>query len=244
MLYELLAGRAPFADRAPHRTLAAHLSEAPVPVGDLRLDCPPRLADLVTRLLAKDPGARPQDAQALITALDGVASAAVPSLALPDDRRATRRMLVIYAASSVGAALLTKAAVVVIGLPDWVFPTAVVLLLLGLPALLTTAYVQPVTGHVTATPARARTPAPSERTRQPDTAAGHGPRDGAPALDSVAVLAFRDPQCDGGSDYFTEGITNELITALAKVAACAWRREAPVSPRILRGTTGAPSASD
>ena len=177
MLYELLAGRAPFADRAPQRTFAAHLSEAPVPVGERRRDCPPRLADLVTRLLAKDPGERPQDAQAMIAALDGVgsgvASSATPALtprgtAVPREPGGTMARLALRA-----RALMRSV--------------------------------------------RARAAVPSARTRQLDTAAAHGPLDGAPALDSVAVLAFRDPLCDGGSDYFTEGITDELITALAKV---------------------------
>ncbi|MFL5608393.1 MAG: hypothetical protein ACJ8AD_18205, partial [Gemmatimonadaceae bacterium] len=134
-----------------------------------------------------------------------------------EGRSATRKMLVIYLVASVGAALLTKAAVVVIGLPDWVFPTAVVLLVLGLPALLATAYDQRVTRHVSAaTPAL--TPQGAVVPREPaGTLAAHDPLDGAPALDAVAVLAFRDPQRDGGSDYFTEGLTDELITALAKV---------------------------
>ena len=65
---------------------------------------------------------------------------------------------------------------------------------------------------------RASTPVPSERISQLDTVAAHGRLDGAPALDSVAVLTFRDAQREGGSDYFTEGITDELIAALAKVS--------------------------
>ena len=65
---------------------------------------------------------------------------------------------------------------------------------------------------------RAGTLTPSERTSQTDPVAGGGRPDGAHALDSVAVLAFRDAQREGGSDYFTEGITDELIAALAKVS--------------------------
>ena len=65
---------------------------------------------------------------------------------------------------------------------------------------------------------RGRTPSPFERPSQLDAMAGHGRHEGLPALDSVAVLAFRGPQCESGSDYFTEGLTDELIAALSKVA--------------------------
>jgi len=44
------------------------------------------------------------------------------------------------------------------------------------------------------------------------------PPDGTPALSSVAVLPFVDAQREGGSDYFTEGITDELIAVLSKVS--------------------------
>jgi DNA-binding SARP family transcriptional activator len=65
---------------------------------------------------------------------------------------------------------------------------------------------------------RASSSLSSERTSEPDHTAAQRKRDGVPAYDSVAVLAFRDAQREGGSDYFTEGITDELIAALAKVS--------------------------
>jgi serine/threonine-protein kinase len=64
--YELLAARPPFAGRTAARTLAAHLSEAPAPIGSLRPDTPPALADLVMRCLAKSPEARPASADELV----------------------------------------------------------------------------------------------------------------------------------------------------------------------------------
>ena len=42
--------------RTPHKLLAAHMSETPQPVAELRPDCPPALAALVMRCLAKEPG--------------------------------------------------------------------------------------------------------------------------------------------------------------------------------------------
>ncbi len=76
-LYQLVAGAPPFAGAA-HRTLAdkrrAHLLE---PVPDLRLrrpDVPPALAELVGRLLAKNPADRPASAQEVCDALQGIGS--------------------------------------------------------------------------------------------------------------------------------------------------------------------------
>jgi tetratricopeptide (TPR) repeat protein len=64
-----------------------------------------------------------------------------------------KKALLWYAAALVAVAILAKAAVVGIGLPDWVFPGAILTMALGLPALLATAYVQRVARQTaTATP--------------------------------------------------------------------------------------------
>jgi hypothetical protein len=53
----------------------------------------------------------------------------------------------------IAVAILAKAAIVGIGLPDWVFPGSLILMALGLPVILWTGYVQRVTRRaVTATP--------------------------------------------------------------------------------------------
>ena len=55
------------------------------------------------------------------------------------------KALAIYAVAFVAVAILAKAAIVGIGLPDWVFPGALIVMALGLPAVLWTGYVQRVT---------------------------------------------------------------------------------------------------
>jgi eukaryotic-like serine/threonine-protein kinase len=60
--YEMLAGRPPFVDLAPHRMLAAHVVDPVTPVAEYRPDAPPQLADLVMRCLDKNPARRPQTA--------------------------------------------------------------------------------------------------------------------------------------------------------------------------------------
>ena len=64
-----------------------------------------------------------------------------------------RKALAIYAAAFVAVAILAKAAIVGIGLPDWVFPGALIVMALGLPVVLWTGYVQRVTRRaMTTTP--------------------------------------------------------------------------------------------
>ena len=75
LAYELLAGQHPFAGRTtPQQLLAAHMAEVPralASTGPLGGAVPPTLGALVMRCLAKDPGARPASAAALLEVLDG-----------------------------------------------------------------------------------------------------------------------------------------------------------------------------
>jgi tetratricopeptide (TPR) repeat protein len=156
MAYELLAGRPVFADRTAPRMLAAHMSEAPRPVTDSRPDVPAPLADLVMRCLAKDPNARPQTATDIVRVLENITSGsgmqAMPPV-LFGGPGMLRKALAIYAAAFVAVAILAKAAIVGIGLPDWVFPGSLIMMALGLPVILWTGYVQRVTRRaITSTP--------------------------------------------------------------------------------------------
>jgi tetratricopeptide (TPR) repeat protein len=149
MAYELLAGRPPFDTRSPQRLLAAHMSETPRQVTEFRPDTPPELARVVSRCLEKEPGARPASADEILATLGTVSAgdsspqAAMPPILLGGPR-AVRRALLIYAVAFIAVAVLAKAAIVGIGLPDWVFPGALIVMALGLPAILFTAYSQRV----------------------------------------------------------------------------------------------------
>ena len=109
---------------------------------------PATLADLVMRCLAKDPDARPQTASEIVRVLDtitsGSGSPAMPAVLL-GGRGMFRKALAIYAAAFVVVAVIAKAAIVGIGLPEWVFPGSLVVMALGLPVVLWTGYVQRVT---------------------------------------------------------------------------------------------------
>ncbi len=149
LAYELLAGQSPFAGLPMHKLIAAHMSETPRPVNLLRIDCPPALAALVMQCLAKDPDARPATATELLHRLDAVASPSGASAAMPailiGGRAMVWRALALYAVALVAVAVLARAAIIAIGLPDWVFPGALVVMALGLPVVLFTAYTQYVT---------------------------------------------------------------------------------------------------
>jgi eukaryotic-like serine/threonine-protein kinase len=155
--YELLAGQPPFAGLPPHKLLVAHMAEAPKPVTELRPDCSPTLASLVMQCLAKDPASRPAGATELLSRLDGVASPSAPYAAMPGiligGRSMLKRALAVYAGAFLGVAIVTRAAIIAIGLPDWVFPGALAIMALGLPVILFTAYTQYVSHRMaTATP--------------------------------------------------------------------------------------------
>lgn len=68
--YEVLTGQPPFAGRTPRAAIAAHIAEAPRPVGELRTDVPGDLAALVMACLEKEPSRRPQSATDIVTRLE------------------------------------------------------------------------------------------------------------------------------------------------------------------------------
>ena len=58
-LYFLLAGRPPFPDGSLIQKLMAHREKTPRPLAEIRADVPPELAQVVERMMAKDPSLRP-----------------------------------------------------------------------------------------------------------------------------------------------------------------------------------------
>jgi eukaryotic-like serine/threonine-protein kinase len=159
MAYELLAGRPPFVDRTAQRLMAAHMAETPMPISELRPDVPESMTRMVMRCLEKEPSARPQSATELVAALDatstsGPSHAAMPAVLIGGPGM-LRRALAAYVVSFAAVAVLAKAAIVGVGLPDWVFPGALIVMALGLPVILFTAYTQYVARRaVTETPTR------------------------------------------------------------------------------------------
>ena len=157
MAYEMLAGRPPFLEDTPQKLLAAQMSQTPAPLIAWRPDTPPALERLVMQCLEKYAAARPQRAADLVQGLDtistGGSNEALP-VVLARRRGELRRALAIYVVAFVLVALLARGAISAIGLPDWVFPGALIVMGLGLPVILFTAYVHSTARRLaTATPA-------------------------------------------------------------------------------------------
>ena len=68
-LYFLLSGRTPFTGTTPMQVLLAHQLEQPTPIQTLRPEVPAALAELVGRMLAREPDQRPQTPSAVAQAL-------------------------------------------------------------------------------------------------------------------------------------------------------------------------------
>ena len=148
--YEMLAGRTLFAAPTPQAMLAAHITQTPEPVSKVRPAVPAALNAVLMRCLEKRPADRWQSAAELLGQLEAVATPSggmaptAPTAAVSGaTEKAIRRFhparvaLVFAAASAVvlGAVyLLTQR----LGLPNWVFTGAIVLLLVGLPIMLVT----------------------------------------------------------------------------------------------------------
>jgi tetratricopeptide (TPR) repeat protein len=118
------------------------------------------LAALVMKCLEKDAADRPQSASDLVRVLDATTTSdqqhAMPPILL-GGRQMLGRALAVYAVAFIAVAIVAKAAIVAIGLPDWVLPGALVVMALGLPVILFTGYVHYVT-HRAATETPTLTP--------------------------------------------------------------------------------------
>ncbi|XKF87126.1 Stk1 family PASTA domain-containing Ser/Thr kinase [Microbacterium lacus] len=79
VLYELLAGRAPFRGESPVAVAYQHVSEAPLPPSEIRESVPRALDAVTLRALAKDPFQRYQDAASFRDALDATVHGKGPS---------------------------------------------------------------------------------------------------------------------------------------------------------------------
>ena len=145
LAYELLCGQPPFHDMPPARILAAHLSERPRDIRELRPDTPSALADVVMRCLEKSPEDRPQQGADIVKVLDSVTSSGAATAApaiLAGGQMRLWRAVGVWAAGTMLVALTAWAATSVIGLPEWVLPGSIGVMLLGLPIIFLTAYVQ------------------------------------------------------------------------------------------------------
>lgn len=106
LMYEMLAGRAPFEAGSTRALLESHLTHDPPALS--RSDVPERLRALVMRCLAKHPAERPQSADAVLaeldtaaTGMDGVADRALQPAPVRHFRRVRRYAVVVLGLGAV-----------------------------------------------------------------------------------------------------------------------------------------------
>jgi serine/threonine-protein kinase len=122
MGYEMLTGHTPFPGLNPQQTLAAHVTQAPIPVAQQRAGLSPTLDATIMRCLAKRPADRFQTADELVTALEPLTASSggitpthtqpVPSLTTAPARKPAR----MYAIAGAAALALVAA---VVALKPW-----------------------------------------------------------------------------------------------------------------------------
>jgi tetratricopeptide (TPR) repeat protein len=148
--YEMLAGRLPFSATTPQAMLAAHVTQAPDPLIAHRSTVPPGLNGLIMRCLSKKPADRPQSATEMVQFLDLMMTpsggmtptGSTPVISSGTEAAVRRGHPVRVAALFGGAAAVVLGLVYLLmqklGLPTWVFMTAGVLLVVGLPIMVVT----------------------------------------------------------------------------------------------------------
>ncbi|MBC7788330.1 MAG: protein kinase [Anaerolineae bacterium] len=152
LAYEMLTGQTPFTGPSVQAVLMAHLSQAPRPVTATRPNVPPALTALVMRCLEKHPADRPQSADEIVRELEAMPAyntTSSSSLGSASPRVHPARALVLFGATAVAVLAAAFVAQDRLGLPDWFFPAAVVLMLAGLPIVLATSLVQHPVGRKT-----------------------------------------------------------------------------------------------
>lgn len=107
VLYEMLSGVVPFTGNKPTDVMLKHIEEAPAPLIAFRSDLPPEIESVMLRALSKDPAARQQTADELITELERPVSAGV--LAAAESSGKTGELWKTAAMVLVGIGLLAAA---------------------------------------------------------------------------------------------------------------------------------------
>jgi serine/threonine-protein kinase len=247
LLYEMLCGSAPFRRSSPVEDLHAILHEDPAPLEASRRGIPRDLETVVRRCLAKKPEDRFQSAREVVEALariGGRSSEVQPGRASNDvegpvvlpllaelNRRRVFRALVVW--GIVAFAVLQIIEPVMHGLhwPDAVLSYVVVALAIGFPVVVGLAWIFDVkAGRIERT-----APAQPMRVRLALVLVGIGLLAAAPGLlyyfalrsprsapvaeqlESIAVVPFVNMSSDRENEYFSDGVTEELINALANV---------------------------
>ena len=141
--YEMLTGKPPFAGRPAQKILAAQVTERPVPISKVRPEVGRTLERIVMRCLEKNPEHRWADADDLTDELNTLMAHSI-SLAggqpVMPRRMRSRRAIGAYLGGSIVAVAAARLAQDMFALPNWVPTGALVIMAIGLPIVLFTAF--------------------------------------------------------------------------------------------------------
>jgi tetratricopeptide (TPR) repeat protein len=145
LAYEMVTGRPPFIGPSPSSVLAQHVSAQPDPVTKYRPSTPPALAALIHHCLEKRPADRFQSANEILEQLEpmttpsgGSAAYSAATAALAAQRAHPARVAGLFALASLAVLGGAYGLMHELGLPGWVMPGVVLLLVIGLPVVLFT----------------------------------------------------------------------------------------------------------
>jgi len=149
LAYEMVTGRPPFIGPSPSSVLAQHVSSPPDPVTKYRPSTPPALAALIHRCLEKRPADRFQSANEILEQLEpmttpsgGSAAYSAATAALAAQRAHPARVAGLFGLAALAVLGGAYGLMHELGLPGWVMPGVVLLLVLGLPVVLLTGMVE------------------------------------------------------------------------------------------------------
>lgn len=139
LFYEMLTGKRPFDATYDQALLYAILNEAPTDITATGVVISDETAELVHGLLAKKPADRIQTAGEVVKALGGSTGTVYTGMtggAAAADPSSMMRVALGFAIGGVVGLGAVYAAMIFFGLPDWVFPLGVLLVLAGAPIML------------------------------------------------------------------------------------------------------------
>ncbi len=116
VLYEMIAGQAPFKSNNEAATLKAVTEKIPEPLARYKTDVPDDLQRIVSKLLEKDPQLRYQSAADVVSDLKRLRRDSQPSMVLESDRAPSRRVTRFLV-----PALVLVVAIAVLVLKPWKF---------------------------------------------------------------------------------------------------------------------------
>ena len=152
VLYEMLTGERPFGGGYEAAVAYSIINQDPDPIAPARPDAPEGLTAIVERALAKNTAERYPTATALADDLgefsgETVIETTVQPVFTPESiatvtAPSVQRIAILFIVGAIVVLGIVYGAMMIFGLPDWVFPAAVFLVLSGLPIMLYSATVE------------------------------------------------------------------------------------------------------